>query len=171
MADTVLLDTGIVSMFLKASSVHQQRRTTIEAEIRGKIAVISFVTVAELFFGQRRRIGASVGEPISITSYDITAFCMQTGRRQRYGHARSRSASSPASRSEQTTSGSHRQRSSMEYLWSRPIVTSLLSRTLRRLGYDESALKGQALAQSMPCTYCPLRVSRSPAASASPLQT
>lgn len=50
MADAVLLDTGIVSIFLKTSLVHQQRRTAIEAEIRGKIAVISFVTVAELFF-------------------------------------------------------------------------------------------------------------------------
>jgi len=44
----LLLDTNVVSMFLKTSTVHDTRRQAIEAHVLGNIPAISFVTVAEL---------------------------------------------------------------------------------------------------------------------------
>ena len=48
--DTVLLDTNVVSVFLKTSEVHEEDRRKIEEALTGKIALISFVTVAEMFY-------------------------------------------------------------------------------------------------------------------------
>ena len=39
MADVVLLDTAIVSIFLKVAKVHDERRRKIEDYLRGKIAL------------------------------------------------------------------------------------------------------------------------------------
>jgi tRNA(fMet)-specific endonuclease VapC len=60
--NAVLLDTSIVSLLLKESAVHEEKRRSLEALLSGKIAFISFVSIAELFFwaekggwGQRKR--------------------------------------------------------------------------------------------------------------------
>ena len=55
MADMVLLDTTIVSIFLKVEKIHETRRQQIESYLGGKIALISFVTVAEMLFWAERR--------------------------------------------------------------------------------------------------------------------
>jgi predicted nucleic acid-binding protein len=52
--DTVLLDTNVVSVFLKTSEVHEESRRKIEEALTGKIALISFVTVAEMFYWAER---------------------------------------------------------------------------------------------------------------------
>jgi hypothetical protein len=48
--EAVLFDTITVSVFLKIATVHDGQRTAVEQYISGKIAVVSFVTVAELLF-------------------------------------------------------------------------------------------------------------------------
>lgn len=60
--EAVVLDTSVVSIFLKVSAVHESRRSAIESYVRGKIALVSFVSVAELLFwaesrnwGEKRR--------------------------------------------------------------------------------------------------------------------
>lgn len=62
MDNAVLLDTTAVSLLLKIAIVHEPRRQQLIELLRGKIAFISFVTVAELLFwaesrgwGQRKR--------------------------------------------------------------------------------------------------------------------
>ena len=62
MNNAVLLDTNIVSLLLKEATVHEPRRQQLIAMLRGNIAFISFVTVAELLYwaesrgwGQKKR--------------------------------------------------------------------------------------------------------------------
>lgn len=62
MDNALLLDTSVVSIFLKSSSVHATRLQKIQRELTDKIVFISLVTVAELLFwaekrcwGERRR--------------------------------------------------------------------------------------------------------------------
>lgn len=62
MDNAVLIDTNIVSLLLKEAAVHEPRREQLTTMLRGKIAFISFVTVAELLFwaesrgwGQKKR--------------------------------------------------------------------------------------------------------------------
>ena len=50
MAGIVMLDTSIVSITLKTSKVHQDRADLIRSQIVGNVALISFITVAELLF-------------------------------------------------------------------------------------------------------------------------
>jgi predicted nucleic acid-binding protein len=53
--NAVLLDTNIVSLLLKEASVHEGRRDSLNVMLRGKVAFISFVTVAELLLWAERR--------------------------------------------------------------------------------------------------------------------
>lgn len=60
--EAVILDTSVISIFLKISPIHEPRRAAIESFVAGKIAMISFVSVAELYFwaesknwGEKRR--------------------------------------------------------------------------------------------------------------------
>jgi len=53
--ESVLLDTSIVSIFLKTSKIHEARRKSLEAALVGKIPLISFITVAELLFWAETR--------------------------------------------------------------------------------------------------------------------
>ena len=55
MTDSVLLDTSIVSVFLKISPVHAERRAAIEQAILGRVPLISFVTVAEIYYWAETR--------------------------------------------------------------------------------------------------------------------
>jgi predicted nucleic acid-binding protein len=55
MADTVLCDTNIVSILLKVAKVHDDRKAEIERGLSGKVALISFVTVAELLYWARQK--------------------------------------------------------------------------------------------------------------------
>jgi tRNA(fMet)-specific endonuclease VapC len=56
--NAVLLDTNIVSLVIKEAAVHDTRREKLNAMLRGKIAFISFVTVAELlYWGEKRGWG------------------------------------------------------------------------------------------------------------------
>ncbi len=50
MPEKLLLDTGIVSAFLKQAEPHHARRQAIESRIKGNIGLISFITVAELYY-------------------------------------------------------------------------------------------------------------------------
>jgi predicted nucleic acid-binding protein len=53
--NAVLLDTSTVSLLLKEAVVHEPRRKALTDVLCGKIAFISFVTVAELLFWAERR--------------------------------------------------------------------------------------------------------------------
>jgi tRNA(fMet)-specific endonuclease VapC len=48
--EAVVLDTNVVSVFLKVSVVHERRRLAIESFVKDKIALISFVSVAEMLY-------------------------------------------------------------------------------------------------------------------------
>jgi len=50
MPENLLLDTGIVSAFLKPAEPHETRRQAVESRIRGNIGLISFITIAELYY-------------------------------------------------------------------------------------------------------------------------
>jgi predicted nucleic acid-binding protein len=50
MPEILMLDTGIVSIFLKTSEAEKRKLAEIEKEIKGNIGVISFITVAEMLF-------------------------------------------------------------------------------------------------------------------------
>lgn len=55
MQNAIILDTNAVSLLLKVAAVHEPRRQQLVAALRGKIAFISFVTVAELLFWAENR--------------------------------------------------------------------------------------------------------------------
>lgn len=62
MQNAIILDTNAISLLLKVAAVHEPRRQQLIETLRGKIAFISFVTVAELLFwaesrgwGQKKR--------------------------------------------------------------------------------------------------------------------
>ncbi len=55
MGDAVVLDTSAVSISLKASTVRAVRAEALQAALAGKVAFISFVTVAELLFWAEKR--------------------------------------------------------------------------------------------------------------------
>ncbi len=55
MDNAVLLDTSVVSVFLKASAVHASRLQLLQQAVAGTIAFVSFVTVAELLFWAEKR--------------------------------------------------------------------------------------------------------------------
>lgn len=55
MQNAVLLDTNIVSLLLKEAAIHEPRREQLITMLRGNIAFISFVTVAELLFWAESR--------------------------------------------------------------------------------------------------------------------
>ena len=50
MAIAIVLDTNAVSVLLKLSAVHAPRFDALRSELSGRIAFVSFVTVAELLF-------------------------------------------------------------------------------------------------------------------------
>lgn len=50
MENALLLDTNAVSLLLKEAETHEDRKQRLNGILRGKIAFISFVTVAELLF-------------------------------------------------------------------------------------------------------------------------
>lgn len=50
-----MLDTTTVSVLLKASATHATRVAALQALLAGKLAFISFVTVAELLFWAEKR--------------------------------------------------------------------------------------------------------------------
>ncbi len=50
-----MLDTAVVSVLLKTSSTHASRVAALQALLVGKVAFISFVTVAELLFWAEKR--------------------------------------------------------------------------------------------------------------------
>jgi predicted nucleic acid-binding protein len=61
-AIAIVPDTNAVSVLFKLSAVHQPRLDALRSELSGRIAFVSFVTVAELLFwaeekgwGQKRR--------------------------------------------------------------------------------------------------------------------
>ena len=55
MDNALLLDTSVVSIFLKSSSVHATRLQKIQQELTDKVVFISLVTVAELLFWAEKR--------------------------------------------------------------------------------------------------------------------
>lgn len=55
MDKALLLDTSVVSIFLKPSSVHAVRLQKIQRELTDKSVFISLVTVAELLFWAEKR--------------------------------------------------------------------------------------------------------------------
>jgi tRNA(fMet)-specific endonuclease VapC len=55
MPDPILCDTTVVSILLKVSKVHDDRKAEIEKGLSGKIPLISFVTVAELLYWARQK--------------------------------------------------------------------------------------------------------------------
>ena len=55
MADSILCDTTVVSVLFKISKVHNKRKEQIQKGLAGKLAFISFVTVAELVFWSNKK--------------------------------------------------------------------------------------------------------------------
>jgi tRNA(fMet)-specific endonuclease VapC len=53
--NAVLLDTNIVSLLLKEATTQESRRSHLDRMLQGKVAFISFVTVAELLFWAEKR--------------------------------------------------------------------------------------------------------------------
>jgi tRNA(fMet)-specific endonuclease VapC len=53
--NALLLDTSVVSVFLKTSQVHADRLAQAQRVVSGKVCFISFVTVAELLFWAEKR--------------------------------------------------------------------------------------------------------------------
>jgi predicted nucleic acid-binding protein len=67
MDNALLLDTSVVSIFLKPSSVHAARLQKIQRELANRIVFVSLVTVAELlFWAEKRSWGANRIPDVSV---------------------------------------------------------------------------------------------------------
>jgi predicted nucleic acid-binding protein len=55
MDNALILDTSVVSIFLKSSSVHAARLQKIQRKLTNRIVFVSLVTVAELLFWAEKR--------------------------------------------------------------------------------------------------------------------
>ena len=56
MDNALLLDTSVLSIFLKSSSVHAARLQMIQRELANRVVFVSLVTVAELLFWAEKRV-------------------------------------------------------------------------------------------------------------------